>query len=74
MPNPNNTPGKKVLNIVLPRKLHNMFKKLAVDRRTTITAIIVQYGEYLESQYYRKRELLHGESRSAFKVDEGEPE
>lgn len=64
---------KKPLNIRLPADLHKVLFKLSVDSGLTVTAIITQYIQYLKTKHYKKREVLHENSSSDFKINANVP-
>ncbi len=43
------------LTVRLPRGLHNMVKKLAIDENVTVSAIVVKYFQYLQAKEFRER-------------------
>lgn len=65
--------GKLKLNMNIPAELHIMLRKLAIEKRLTATAIIVQYLQYLQAQHYKQRDALNENSPKTFKLDDGKP-
>lgn len=65
--------GKRALNLDIPENLYNMFAKLCIDAGITKTEAIVRYINYLQQQRHGSRRLLDEDSKSNFKLDEGEP-
>lgn len=64
--------GKKALNIDLPIELHDILKKVAIENGLTVTAVIVQYIQYLRQKRYNQRKALNGKSKANFTLD-GKP-
>ena len=61
--------GKKALNIELPIELHNALKKTAIDHGITVTAVIIQYIQFLQQKPVRQRKILNEQSETSFKLD-----
>ena len=66
--------GTKGLNVNLPLDLYVMLKKLSIDKRITISSIIIQYLQYLKNKHHKSRKVLNEDSTSDFELDERESE